>query len=160
APVVSPLKMLFGSTNMGQGPRAVSWLVGDVNGDQRSEIVQLWNNGGHLGMIVYGWTGRAMTPDWGSGNMGQGPGAVSGLVGDVNGGRRAEIIQLWENGAYMGLIVSGRTGRAMTGLCGSGNMGQGPGAVGWLVGDVNGDRRAEVVQLWNNGGRLGMIVYG
>ena len=39
-------------------------------------------------------------------------------------------------------------------------MGQGPGAVAWLVDDFNGDRKDEIVQAWANGSSLGMIVYG
>jgi hypothetical protein len=150
---------LYSNGNMGQGAGAIAWLIGDVNGDGRAEIVQLWNNGGSLGMIVYGWTGSAMATLWASGNVGQGSGAIAWKIGDVNGDGRAEIVQLWNNGGNLGMIVYGWTGAAMTTLWGNGNMGQGSGAVAWEIGDVNGDGRAEIVQLWNNGGSLGMIVY-
>ena len=39
------------------------------------------------------------------------------------------------------------------------NMGQGSGAVGFVMGDLDGDGRAEVVQLWDNHGRLAEITY-
>jgi|CXWL01.1.fsa_nt_gi hypothetical protein len=156
----SALSTLWSSGDMGQGPGAVSWLIGDVNGDGRPEVIQLWANGGSLGMIVYGWSGSGMTTLWSSSNMGQGPGAVSWLIGDVNGDGKAEIIQQWANGGSLGTIVYGWSSGAMSTLWSSSNMGQGPGAVSWLIGDVNGDGCAEIVQQWANGGSLGTIVYG
>src|SRR5258707_14075536 len=46
-------RAMFGSSDMGEGSGAVAWLTGDVNGDGKAEIVQLWDNGGTLCMIVY-----------------------------------------------------------------------------------------------------------
>ena len=57
----------------------------DVDGDDRVEIIQQWNNGGRLGTLVYGWQDGALRKIWGSGNMGEGSGAVAWLLGDVNG---------------------------------------------------------------------------
>ena len=150
---------IYTATSLGQGPGAVAWLIGDVDGDGKAEIIQLWANGGSLGMIVYGWNGTAMTTLWSTSDMGQGPGAVSWLIGDVNGDGRAEILQQWANGGSLAMIVYGWTGTAMTTLWTSNDMGQGPGAVSWLIGDVGGDRKADVVQPWANGGSLGMILY-
>lgn len=151
---------LWSSSNMGQGPGAVSWLTGDINGDGRAEIIQPWANGGSLGMIVYGGTNNSLGTIWASADMGQGPGAVSWLIGDINGDGKAEIIQQWANGGSLGTIVYGWNGSAMTTLWSSSNMGQGPGAVSWLIGDINGDGKAEIIQEWANGGSLGTIVYG
>jgi hypothetical protein len=39
-------------------------------------------------------------------------------------------------------------------------MGQGSDAIAWLTADVNADGKTEVIQMWNNDSRLGMIVYG
>ena len=152
-------KTLWSSSNMGEGPGAVAWLIGDVTGNGKDEVIQAWANGSALGMIVYGWTGSAMTVTWSSNNMGEGPGAVRWLIGDVNGDGKAEVVQLWANGGSLGMIVYHWTGSAMAVLWSSNNMGEGPGAVSWLIGDVNGDGKAEVLQQWANGGSLGMIVY-
>src|ERR1700726_4159130 len=139
---------------MSQGIGAVSWLSGDVNGDGKAEIIQPWANGASLGMIVYGWSGTAMTTLWGTGDIGQGVGAVSWLIGDVNGDGKAEIIQLWANGSSLGMIVYGWSGTAMTTLWSTGDIGQGVGAVNWLIGDVNNDGKTEIIQLWANGSSL------
>src|SRR5690349_4088927 len=87
----------FASGNMGQGSGAVGWLIGDVDGDGKAEIVQPWINGGALGMIVYGWSGTSLSTQWSTGNMGQGSGAIRWLIGDVNGDGKTEVVQLWNN---------------------------------------------------------------
>jgi hypothetical protein len=91
---------IFGSSDMGQGSGAVAWLIGDVNGDGRAEVVQLWNNGGQLGMIVYGADGAGgYQTIFGSSDMGQGSGAIAWLIGNVDNDGAAEVIQLWNNNA-------------------------------------------------------------
>src|SRR5260370_325601 len=147
---------------MGEGSGAVAWLTGDVNGDGKAEIVQLWDNAGTLGMIVYGADGQGgYRAIFGSSDMGEGSGAVAWLTGDVNGDGKAEIVQLGDNAGSLGMIVYGANGQGgYRAIFGSSDMGEGWGAVAWLTGDVNGDGKAEIVQLWDNAGTLGMIVYG
>jgi hypothetical protein len=39
-------------------------------------------------------------------------------------------------------------------------MGEGSGALAWLTGDFLGTGRAQIAQLWDNNGTLGLLVYG
>jgi hypothetical protein len=104
-------EMPWGKNDMGQGPYALSWLVADIDRDGKAEIIQPWKNSDKLGMIVYGWDGRWMAGKWGTDDMGTAPGAYSWLVGDVDGDRKAEIIQPWMNGnelfGFIGMNVYG-----------------------------------------------------
>ena len=154
------LESLWTTADVGQGSGALSWLTADLNGDGEDEVVQLWNNHGHLGMIVYRWVGGAMKTLWITGDIGQGAGAVSWLVGDVNGDGREEVIQQWNNNGQLGTIVYGWSGGAMKTLWSTGDIGQGSGALTWLVGDVDGDGKDEIIQQWDNRGKRGTIVYG
>ncbi|MBW7971685.1 Vps62-related protein [Bradyrhizobium sp. BR 10289] len=144
------------------GPGAVTWLAADIDGDRKTEIIQGWRNGSSLGFIVYGSDGRGgLTTLWGTGDMGQGPGALTWLLADVNGDGKPEIVQPWANGSSLGLIVYGSDGgKGLRCLWGTSDVGQGPGAVAWLVGDFNGDGRDEIVQAWANHDSLGFITYG
>ena len=102
------LTRLWRSDNMGDGPGAVAWAVGDFNGDGKDEIVQCWDNDSRLGMIMYGSDGsNALTRLWRSDNMGEGPGAVTWLVGNYFGNDRDQIIQGWANGSSLGMIMYG-----------------------------------------------------
>jgi hypothetical protein len=96
---------LFASGNMGEGSGAESWLVGDVNNDGQAEIIQLWNNGGLTGMIVYYWTGSVMSTLSGNSNVEQDGGALSWFVVDVNRDGRARVPQPWSNGGQLGITV-------------------------------------------------------
>lgn len=153
---------LFGSSDMEQGHGAIAWFVLNIYGDRRKEIVQVWNNNGKIGMIMYGadMYGNVRTL-WNTPDIGQGYGAVAWLTGDITGNQKDEIVQLWNNNGTLGLILYGYNNDSGIGtLWHSSNMGQGSGAVGWLAGDVNGDGKDEIIQLWNNNGKLGIIMYG
>ena len=155
-------KTTFAWADMGQASTAIGWLTADLNGDGKTEIVQLFDNGGRLGMNVYGSDGAGgYTATFTSTNMGQGAGAVSWLTADLSGDGKADIIQLWDNGGRLGMIVYGSDGAGgYPATFATGDMGQASAAIGWLTADLNGDGKAEIVQLVNNGGRLGMNVYG
>jgi hypothetical protein len=90
---------------MNQGSGAMRWLIADVNDDKQHEVVQLWENGGRLGMIIYRWTGSAMATLWGTTNWGQGAGGLSWLIGDLSGNGRANVAQQWANGGRLGMII-------------------------------------------------------
>jgi hypothetical protein len=139
---------------MGQGAGALAWLAADVNGDRKAEIIQPWNNGGKLGMLVYAWdtssNSNKMVTKWGTADMGQGAGALAWLVADVDGDGRPEIIQPWNSGGKLGLLIYGWDGTKMVTKWGTADMGQGAGALAWLVADVDGDRKANVIQPWVN----------
>ncbi|WP_338525215.1 VCBS repeat-containing protein [Pseudomonas batumici] len=147
------LKTLWAGA-MGQGTGAVKWLVGDFNGDGKDEIVQAW--GGDLTFIMYGSDGNGGLKTLWAGAMGQGTGAVKWLVGDFNGDGKDEIVQAW--GGDLNFIMYGSDGNGGIKTLWTGAMGQGTGAVQWLVGDFNGDGKDEIAQGW--GDDLNFIVYG
>jgi hypothetical protein len=93
--------------------------------------------------------------------MNQGHSAVAWLTGNFSGGPQAQLAQCWGNGSSLGMFLYGSDGvGGLKQLWGSENVGEGHGAVAWLVGDFNGDRKAEIVQCWGAGDGLGMTMYG
>ena len=154
------IKTLWSTADAGQGSGAVDWQIGDVNGDGRAEIIQLWRNGSSLGMIVYGWSGSEMKTFVGvRPTPARAMARWTGKIGDVNGDGRVELVQLWNNGGRLGMIVYGWVGSGMTTLDAMPDVGEGSGAVGWLSGPVQGGKVSEIVQLWNSSNRLGLILY-
>ncbi len=149
----------WSSGNMGAGVSAL--LTGDVNGDGKTDIIEPWNNNGSLGLVVYTSNGTGYSQTWSSPNMGQGASALTWLTGDVNGDGKTDIIQPWDNGGWLGLIVYTSNGNGYSATWGSANMGQPTyGTLAWLTGDVNGDGKTDVIQTVNAGfGHLVINVY-
>jgi hypothetical protein len=149
----------FTSSNMGSGAPALAWLTGDMDGDGRTDILQPWNNGGRLGLIVYRSTGTGYTTAFASANMGAGSGAVAWRTGDADGDGLTDLIQLWNNRGWLGLTVFRSTGTGYALWFNNANMGQGSTGRAWLTGDMDGDGRTDIFQPWNNNGTLGLIAY-
>jgi len=154
------LQTRWGTRDIGQGAGALAWLVADLDGDKKHELIQPWRNGNALGFLVYKWSGSRIRADWGTENMGQGYGALAWLTADIDGDGKAEIIQPWRNGSQLGYIVYGWDGSTLVARWGTDNVGQGYGALAWLTADLDGDGKAEIIQPWRNGSQLGLIVYG
>jgi cell division inhibitor SulA len=148
------------TADTGQGSPAVGWLAGDFTRSGKAEIAQMWNNNGHLGLIIYGHVNGTMQVIRRSPNTGHGPWAIAWLAGDFTGSGKAEIAQMWNNNGHLGLIIYGDAYDTMQGICRTPDTGQGSPAVGWLAGDFTGSGKAEIAQMWNNDGHLGLIIYG
>ena len=149
----------FVSSNLGAGSTAMAYRTGDADGDGLTDLIQLWNNNGWLGLTVFRSTGTGYALWFSSANMGQGSAHRAWLTGDMDGDGRTDIFQPWNNNGTLGLIAYRATGTGYTTAFASGNMGQGWWALGWLTGDMDGDGRTDIFQPWNNNGSLGLIAY-
>src|SRR5271165_1324061 len=101
------LQTFYSFADMGQGSGAMAWLTGDFLGGGLTEIAQLWDNGGNLGLNVYRMGSDTVQTVISSSDLGQGSGAVAWLTGDFTGSGHTEIAQLWDNNGTAGLIVYG-----------------------------------------------------
>jgi hypothetical protein len=155
------LQPVFTSGDMGQGSAALAWLTGNFTGtgNDFTEIAQLWDDNGTLGLIIYGSPGGNPQAVFAQPDMGQGSGAVAFLAGNFTGSATTEIAQLWNNNGVLGLIVYGMSGGTLQTLVTYPDMGQGSSALAFLVGDFTGSGATEIAQLWDNNGILGLIVY-
>lgn len=151
--------MLSSRPSMGQGSGAITWLTGDVNGDGRTDLIQPFDNGGRLGLIVYQSNGAGLVVSSEVANIGQGSGALAWLTGDVNGDGRTDLIQPFDNGGRLGMIIYRGSETGFSVLSGRLDLGQGSGGLAWLVGDVNADGKTDLIEPFNNNGRLGMLMY-
>jgi hypothetical protein len=102
------VKILWNTADIMQGSGAVSFRIGDVNGDKRAEIIQFWDNGGKLAAIVYGWdsTAMAMKTLWSTGDLGAGPDAEWWLVGRMRG-KSDDLLQLYSQNGNTGALLYG-----------------------------------------------------
>ena len=153
------LQPVFTSSDMGQGSGALAWLTGNFTGtgNDFTEIAQLWDNNGTLGLIVYGLG----TTVFENPNMNQRSAALAFLAGNFTGSGTTEIAQLWDNDGTLGLIVYGIGDGTLETVFENPNMNQGSGALAFLTGYFTGSgTTTEIAQPWDDNGTLEMIVYG
>jgi hypothetical protein len=156
------MRTVFASSDMGSRSSAVAWVTGDFTGTGRTQIAQLANNSGRLGLTVYGADASgAMRTVFASSDMGSRSSAVAWVTGDFTGTGRTQIAQLANNSGRLGLTIyeADASGAVQTGFK-STDMSQGPLALAWATGDFTGTGRTQIAQLANNSGRLGLTVYG
>jgi hypothetical protein len=159
------MRVKFAAPGIGRSTGTLAWLVSDIDGDRKAELLQPWWTGDErtsapLQFVVYGWDGSAMRKRWETSDMGQGAGALSWLVGDIDGDGKGELLQPWDNGGVLGLLVYEWRAGAVVARWGSPDVGQRSRALDWLTRDFNGDGRDEILQLVNNDASLGAILYG
>ncbi|MEZ4518931.1 MAG: right-handed parallel beta-helix repeat-containing protein [Chloroflexota bacterium] len=154
------MKKLGGGTTR-EGSGALTWLVGDVDGDGRDELIQPWHNreNDHLGLVLYEWTGQQMTWKWASEDLGESPSALAWLMADIDDDGKQELLQVWDNGVVPGLLIyrwlDGRMQRVW-----SGNLEFDGSTRKWLIADVDGDGKAELLQVYRKQSRLSLLLYG
>ena len=110
---------------MSQGSSALAFLAGNFTGSGTTEIAQLWDNNGILGLIVYGIGNGTLEAVYTNPNMSQGSSALAFLVGDFTGSGATEIAQLWDNNGILGLIVYGIGNGTLEAVYTNPNMSQG-----------------------------------
>jgi hypothetical protein len=121
-----------------------------MNGDGKTQIVQLFNNGGQLGMNVYAPNANgAYTFAWGNNNLGEGSGNLRFVPVTMNGDGKTQIVQLFNNGGQLGMIVyAPNTNGSYSFAWGSGEMGEGSGNLGFVPVTMNGDGKTQIAQVW------------
>ena len=156
----------WSTPDIGQGSGALAFLPVCMNGDGKTQIVQLFANTNPntqqsvLGMIVY-----APRPDgsyseqWSTPDIGQGSGALAFLPVCMNGDGKTQIVQLFANTnpntqqSVLGMIVyAPRPDGSYSEQWSTPDIGQGSGALAFLPVCMNGDGKTQIVQLFGNVG--------
>ena len=88
----------------------------------------------------------------------QGSDNLALLPMDVNGDRLSDLVQSWNNGGRMSIITYLSNGNGFNEGVNFDSR-QGSDNLALLPMDVNGDRLSDLVQPWNNGGRMSIITY-
>lgn len=155
-----------------QGDR---FLAGDFNGDGRQELLVVAASGQWLGLleesggqlVVTGMSNDWVNPPGGSGasgwNLQQGD---QFLVADIDNDHRDEVIVVAPSGQWIGVLrENGGRFAAQSVQHDWVNAPGGTGATGWhlskgdtyLVGDINGDSKAEIVVISPSGEYVGWL---
>ena len=129
----------------------------DVNGDRLSDLVQPWNNGGRMSIITYLSNGNGFNEGVNFDSR-QGSDNLALLPMDVNGDGLSDLVQPWNNGGRISIITYLSNGNGFNEGVNFDSR-QGSDNLALLPMDVNGDGLSDLVQPWNNGGRISIITY-
>lgn len=129
------------------------WVVGDFDGDGRSDVAAIWNDGGLNTISVRRSTGSAMTlANWAT-QQGGWVDSTVWLAGDFNGDGRTDIAGAWNNGGQTSVAIATSNGSALVGLAQwidkAGGWIESDGAR-WVAGDFDGDGFDDLAAVWND----------
>jgi len=137
---------VWASSNM--GGFTGQFFTGDVNGDGRTDIYHLWNNGGRLAVDVYQSTGSGYAHPANNDNVGGFAGQF--FTGDYNGDGKTDIYQAWDNAGVQNVeVYSPDDNQRFFLQKGTGNLGT-SNVQQYLARDWNGDGRTDLVKLIQN----------
>jgi len=156
------LQPVFTSSDMGQGSGALAWLTGNFTGtgNDFTEIGQLWDDNGTLGLIVYGSPAGSPQAVFANPDMNQGSNALAFLAGNFTGSGSTEIAQLWDDNGTLGLIVYGIGNDGTLETVFANPMNQGSSALAFLTGNFIGSGATQIAQTRDNNGSLQLLIYG
>lgn len=139
----------------------VKWFTGDFNGDGRDDLGAAWNNDGATTLTVRLSTGTAFSHVHWLINAGTWWDGASFVPGDYNGDGLTDVAKIWnEMGSNtISVALSGGGGFGAMQRWSERTGGWIGSSVKWTSADFNGDRRFDIVGVWNNGGNSALAVW-
>jgi hypothetical protein len=126
------------------------WFVADINNDGRADLIAVRNDAGAATIDVYLSTGSGFTYATWETRAGGFWDTQKWFVGDVNGDGLPDLIDVFDGGGVSNVDVHLNTGRGFQIQRWLTNTGPYWDTQKWFVGDVNGDGRADLVNVYND----------
>jgi len=131
----------------------IKWAAGDFNGDGKTDIAAIWNNGGNNTMSLRLSTGSGFTIATWATNAGGWQDSTVWLPGDFNGDGRMDLAGIWHEGNATSIAVYPNDGSRFAGWTQWSQRDGGWGDdIKWAAGDFSGDGKTDIAAAWNNGG--------
>ena len=133
-------------------PTVIKDLFGDLDGDNRSDLIRLWHNGSEEYAQVTKSDGTGYPGVSFNGTVGGWDTAFRDLVGDVTGDGRDDLVRVWTPGdGYAYAYVLPSDGYGFPAALSNGPVGGWNPAFKDYLTDINGDHRADLIVLYQNG---------
>jgi hypothetical protein len=139
---------------------STQWVPGDFDGDGRTDIVGIWNDGGQASFAVYRSTGAgfAAHTQWLVRDGGWAD-TIKWNVGDFNNDGRDDLLAAWNDGGATTLTVRLSTGSTFFQQHWAVRQGGWANDTQWLTGNFDGSGGSDAVAVWNDGGFATLTMY-
>ncbi|NEO76790.1 hypothetical protein [Moorena sp. SIO4G3] len=141
---------LGSNTQVGDFRVDTDYLVTDVNGDGNSDLVELWNNNNNFFAATWISDGQGGFSLGSNTQVGDFRVDTDYLVTDVNGDGNSDLVELWNNNNNFFAATWISDGQGGFSLGSNTQVGDFRVDTDYLVTDVNGDSKSDLVELWNN----------
>jgi hypothetical protein len=129
---------------------AQQWVIGDFNGDGRADLANVFNDGGLASIDVHLSTGASVGIARWATRQGGFWDAQKWSAGDFNGDGRADLANVFNDGGLASIDVHLSTGASVGIARWATRQGGFWDAQKWSAGDVTGDHRADLVNVFND----------
>jgi len=135
------------------------WSSGDFDGNGMTDLAAVWNDGwmnsiGARMSAGFSFTYRDLAfrdGGWGDKNV--------CLAGDFDGDGRSDLAIVWNDAWMNSIAVYVSNGLSMTSSSWARRLGGWGDVNKWAVGDFDGDRKADLSAVWNDGSQNSVAVY-
>jgi len=135
------------------------WIAGDFNGDGRADLANVFNDGGLASIDVHVSTGASFGIARWATRQGGFWDAQKWSAGDFNGDGRADLANVFNDGGLASIDVHLSTGASVGIARWATRQGGFWDAQKWVAGDFNGDGRADLANVFNDGGLASIDVH-
>src|SRR5262245_41302759 len=135
------------------------WMAGDFNGDGRVDLANVFNDGGLASIDIHPSTGVSFGIQRWATRQGGFWDAQKWSAGDFNGDGRADLANVFNDGGLASIDVHLSTGAAFGIARWATRQGGFWDQQKWIAGDFNGDGRADLANVFNDGGLASIDVH-
>lgn len=139
---------------------AQQWVSGDFDGDGKSDLAKVFNDGGNASIDVHPARGGTFAMGRWANRQGGFWDAQKWLAGDFNGDGKTDLVNVFNCGNATTCIDMHLSNGSSFGIqrwaSGQGGFWS---AQQWVVGDFNGDGKADLAKVFNDGGSASIDVH-
>ena len=148
-----------GETKAGGFWDAQKWAVGDFNGDGKSDLVNMFNDNGLMSADVHLSNGSGFQIQRWESQAGGFWDAQKWATGDFNGDGKADLVNMFNDNGLMSADVHLSNGSGFEIKRWETKAGSIWDAQKWMAADVNGDGKADLINIFNDGGLASVDVH-